>query len=472
MKRKSLIRFLAAYLIFAFLSVFTLASFSSDLVRSTLLDNEAETLNREGTVLSSRYGTEAFENGMNLYRYEHTLDAFSTFLHASIWIVNRTGDLIASAGDGYTAQPPETIADFDPTESSSPSYLTGDFHGLFDEDVLTVSCPITNGFRTLGYVIIHLPLSGIDAEQAKLTRIGLLSFAIIFLFSLIILGTYILFIQHPLRKIIRAAKEYADGNLGYQIEISHSGEIGQLAAALNDMSDRLNKSEENQKKFIANVSHDFRSPLTSIKGYVEAMQDGTIPPELMEKYLGIISFETERLTDLTEDLLTLSSYDLKGTRLTLENFNLNEVIKNTAESFEGRCVKQHIEFQLLFADYTTIVRADLGKIQQVFYNLIDNAVKFSPDNSTITVETTIQGNKVRISVKDRGIGIPKKDIAKIWDRFYKGDASRGRDKKGTGLGLAIVKEVIQAHGETVSVVSTEGTGTEFIFTLPLARGVS
>jgi signal transduction histidine kinase len=223
--------------------------------------------------------------------------------------------------------------------------------------------------------------------------------------------------------------------------------------------------EDYQKKFVANVSHDFRSPLTSIKGYVEAMADGTIPPELYEKYLNIILFETERLTDLTQDLLTLNEFDTKML-LNKESFDIHEIIKNVAASFEGTCLEKRISIELIFATKRLHVYADKRKIQQVLYNLLDNAIKFSDIDSSITIETTERGEKVYISVKDYGVGIPRNSLNKIWERFYKTDPSRGKDKKGTGLGLAIVKEIIQAHDENINVISTEGVGTEFIFTLP------
>ena len=242
--------------------------------------------------------------------------------------------------------------------------------------------------------------------------------------------------------------------------------MGYLSASLNYMSSQLRDIEDYQKKFVANVSHDFRSPLTSIKGYVEAMADGTIPPEMHEKYLKIILFETERLTDLTQDLLTLNEFDNKNMLLNREKFDIHEVIKNTAASFEGTCTQKKISIELLLATKHLQVYADKRKIHQVLYNLLDNAIKFSDPESTVTIETTERGEKVYISVKDYGIGIPRNALNKIWERFYKTDLSRGKDKKGTGLGLAIVKEAIQAHGENINVISTEGVGTEFIFSLP------
>lgn len=197
--------------------------------------------------------------------------------------------------------------------------------------------------------------------------------------------------------------------------------------------------------------------------------DGTIPHEMQDKYLNIILFETERLNKLTQSMLELNKYGSKGSMLDISSFDINNTIKMVVQSFEGTCKKKKISFELILTGHTSFVSADMSKIQQVLYNLIDNAIKFSHSDSSITVETTEKNEKVFISIKDTGIGIPKDSIKKIWERFYKTDLSRGKDKRGTGLGLAIVKEIISAHNENINVISTEGVGTEFIFTLPLSK---
>ncbi len=288
---------------------------------------------------------------------------------------------------------------------------------------------------------------------------------VIFILSFSILIAFHFFVYRPLRQITEVAQQYASGNLEYEIPVNSGDEIGYLSASLNYMSTQLQDMDDYQKKFIGNVSHDFRSPLTSIKGYLEAMADGTIPPEMQERYFKILLFETERLRDLTEDLLSLNEFDTKSLLLDYTTFDIHEVINNTVASFEGTCAQKKISIELLLSAKVQNVTADKRKIQQVLYNLVDNAIKFSPNDSEITIETRDKSGKVFVSVKDNGIGIPKKSITKIWDRFYKTDLSRGKDKKGTGLGLAIVKEIIQAHNENINVVSTEGVGTEFIFSL-------
>jgi signal transduction histidine kinase len=192
---------------------------------------------------------------------------------------------------------------------------------------------------------------------------------------------------------------------------------------------------------------------------------------MYDRYLGIVINETDRLTKLTNELLTLNNLNTRGMLLDKSDFDINQVIRNVAASFEGTCRDKRIAIELVLTDEKMLVNADISKIQQVLYNLVDNAIKFSHHDSSIKIETTEKHSKVFVSVKDSGIGIPKEDQKLIFDRFYKSDASRGKDKKGTGLGLSIVKEIIKAHEENINVISTEGVGTEFIFSLPKAKAM-
>ena len=272
-----------------------------------------------------------------------------------------------------------------------------------------------------------------------------------------------------MQEIVKGAANFGSGNLDYKIPVKRDDEMGYLANSLNYMADRLNENGEYQRRIVANVSHDFRSPLTSIRGYVQAMLDGTIPPEMQEKYLKIISYESERLEKLTKNLMVLGKLDDKKRLMNMKRFDINHIIRITSATFEGRCTERFSHLELHLAGKELFVRADMDQIQQVLYNLLDNAIKFSQDHSSILLETTEKNGKVFVSVKDHGIGIPKDSLSKIWDRFYKLDASRGKDRKGSGLGLAIVKEIINAHGENLNVISTEGVGTEFIFSLEKAK---
>lgn len=468
MKHSLYVKFILGYLVFGLIGFAVIATGSDSLMHRQLVEEKAEAMYDEANLIASSYSSIYRGQKQELEAAYPQLRAVADFLGVEIWVVNRQGivvvDSLKSARSG------KMIEGFDPTVMGNKPYCIGNYFGQFPYEVLSVSAPITGNYNTYGYVVVHMPMSRIQEASYRALDVVYITAAVIFVLSLIILLVFSKTVSSPLKKITEGANQYAAGNLEYQIEVDSRDEMGYLAATLNYMSDELNKMEEYQKTFIANISHDFRSPLTSIKGYLEAILDGTIPPEMYEKYLTRVLSETERLTKLTQGLLTLNTLDSKG-YLSRSNFDINRIIKDTAASFEGTCSAKGITFDLIFSENIRMVYADLGKIQQVLYNLIDNAIKFSHPDSTIVVQTYTRNEKIFISVKDTGIGIPRDSVKKIWERFYKSDLSRGKDKKGTGLGLAIVKEIIQAHGENIDVISTEGVGTEFIFSLPKAGSV-
>ena len=461
MKHSLYYKFILGYLIFGVLGFAMIATGSSHLMYRHLLEEKTQAMYDEANLIASSYSSVYQGKRQDLNTVYPQLKMVAAFLNTEIWVVNRQGIIVVDSDQ--SARSGTVIEEFDPTDAGNQYYRIGNYYGQFSYDVVSVSAPITGNYNTYGYVLVHLPIYQIQEEANSALNIVYITALVIFVLSLIILLVFTKTVYFPLKKITEGANEYALGNLNHQIDVKTHDEMGYLAATLNYMSGELNKMEEYQRTFIANVSHDFRSPLTSIKGYLEAIVDGTIPPEMQEKYLVRMIAETERLNKLTQGMLTLNTLDSKG-----RNFDINRVIKDTAASFEGICNGKNIIFDLTFTDNIQMVYADLGKIQQVLYNLIDNAIKFSHNDSTIYIQASARYEKIFVSVKDTGIGIPKNSVKKIWERFYKTDLSRGQDKKGTGLGLSIVKEIIQAHGENIDVVSTEGVGTEFIFSLPRA----
>lgn len=460
------LKFIIVYIIFGFLSLFTVAALASGLFSAPLNRSIASNVYQEANLEATEYLPKYFSEQVSLYDVHTLLSGMGTHLHGSVWFVDRSGKLITSSQSDDYPPAPYQIEDFNPAEIGSSQYDIGNYHGYFSEDVITVIAPVIHDYSPKGYLLIHKNISDSEEIETLFLNTIYIIVVVIYALSFMILLAFQFFVYRPLRKITEAARQYASGNLGYEIPVTTEDEMGYLSASLNYMSSQLKDMEDYQKKFIANVSHDFRSPLTSIKGYIEAISDGTIPPELHEKYLNIILFETERLTDLTQDLLTLNEFDNHNLLLNREHFDIHETIKHVAASFEGRCTQKKISIELVFATKHLETYADKRKIQQVLYNLLDNAIKFSDPESSVTIETTERGDKIYTSVKDYGIGIPRSSLNKIWERFYKTDLSRGKDKKGTGLGLAIVKEAIQSHGENINVISTEGVGTEFIFSLP------
>ncbi len=468
MKKTLYLKFVLAYLIFGIFSFIMVSVFVPSITKEQLVREKAEILYSEAILISDTYAAGLYTSETDLETVKTQLDFLSVYLDSTIRIINPSGRLVLDTDLPLNVEEVIMIENFDPAVTGSSYYMVDNFFGNFESDMLSVLAPITSSYMVKGYVAIHCDMDDIQASCNSMLNISYITLVILLLLSLIILIFFTEIVYIPLRKITYATEQYAAGNMHYEFQVESDDEIGYLAACLNYMASQIAGSEDDQKKFVANISHDFRSPLTSIRGYLEAMIDGTIPPEMHEKYLGIVLNETERLTKLTNSLLTLNNLNTKGMLLDQTDFDINRVIRNTAASFEGTCLKKTIAIELILTGEEMYVHADMEKIQQVLYNLIDNAIKFSHHDSVIKVETSLKKNKLFVSVKDTGIGIPKEDLKLIWDRFYKSDLSRGKDKKGTGLGLSIVKEIINSHGEHINVISTEGVGSEFIFSLPLS----
>lgn len=469
MKKHLSSKFIGAYLLTGILCFLILATAGSYFTEKYLEQSVSEELYRKANHIAQDETVKSSISDGDTTSLREQLLADADYHNALIWIINENGEIILSTKTAVTAEDPITLKDFDPVKWGSNYYQIGDFYGYFSVPQLSVLAPVTNNMLTEGYVAIHYLMSDLYEERGDLLYILNAVFFIIYaLFSLLLLF-YRKNIHLPLQKIIEGTEEFANGNLSHRITVSSDDEMGYLANSLNYMADKLNRTGEYQRKFISNISHDFRSPLTSIKGYVDAMLDGTIPVEMQEKYLKIIAYETERLEKLTRGLLTLNELDIQKQLLQIQRFDINGIVKTTAETFEGICTQRRIHLELILSGKELYALADVEQIQQVLHNLLSNAIKFSYDDSSIIIETTEKNDCIFVSVKDHGIGIPRDCIHKIWERFYKTDTSRGKDQKGSGLGLAIVKEIIHAHKQHINVVSTEGVGSEFIFTLKKAR---
>ena len=465
MRKTLYVKFIIAYLIFWTFGFVVVSLFVPNMTRERLINEKANSLYSEAVLIADTDAANLYSGDTSLEEAKHILDSVAVFLNSEIMIINPSGRVILDTSSAIDVDNPVIIEGFDSAVVSKSYYTTGNFFDTFETDVLTVLAPIAADYKVNGYVVINSSMNDIETSTIGMLNISYMTMAVIFLLYLIVLYFFTEMVYIPLKKITKATEQYANGNMHYTFEVDSSDEIGYLAASLSYMAGELASYEDDQKKFVANVSHDFRSPLTSIRGYLEAMLDGTIPAEMHEKYIGIVLNETERLTKLTNSLLTLNNLNTKGMLLDLSDFDINAVIRSVAATFEGRCIEKNINLELVLTGEELFVRADKSKIEQVLYNLTDNAMKFSNKDSVIKIETTEKKNKLFVSVKDSGIGIPKEDLKLIWDRFYKSDSSRGKDKKGTGLGLSIVKEIINAHNENINVISTPGEGSEFIFSL-------
>lgn len=465
MKNTLYFKFIMTYILLGVVGILTISTLGSSMIQKKILEETGESLYKEAISIASYQANADYTDPTDVEASYNMLKLLAEYQDSRIMILNSSGEPLLDTTRPYTKEPYDALKNFDPAAMGTSYYQIGDFYNYFETDMVNSMVPITKNLSLKGYVSLHMSMNEIIHRREDILLPVYIIFLILFLLSLMILGLFSFSVYRPLKKITIGAGEYASGNLEYNIPVNSDDEIGYLATTLNYMSDELNKLGDYQHKFVANVSHDFRSPLTSIKGYLEAIIDGTIPPEMQEKYLKIVIGETERLNKLTQSLLTLDKLDAHGRPMHMSDFDINKTIKNTAATFEGICRKKMITIEIHLESESLHVTADMEQIQQVLYNLIDNAIKFSQNNSVIKVETSERHGTVFVSVKDTGVGIPKNSLNKIWERFYKIDSSRGKDRKGTGLGLSIVKEIITAHHQNINVISTEGVGTEFIFTL-------
>ncbi len=263
---------------------------------------------------------------------------------------------------------------------------------------------------------------------------------------------------------------YSKGDFSQRIPVQGKDEASQLGRSFNEMADQLKNLEVTRQSFVANVSHELRSPLTSMKGFLEAMMDGTIPPEEHDHYIEIVLSETRRMTAMVNDLLDLARIESGIITVNYEVFDVNELIRRTLITFETRIFEKQMELDVRFANEQSFVYADSNQVSQVLRNLIDNAIKYSPEGRTLVVSTYALRKEVYVTIRDTGEGIPAEDVPHIFDRFYKVEkAHTPSPQVGSGLGLAIVKKIIEAHGQSITVKSARGKGTQFTFTLEKAN---
>ena len=469
MKRTLYLKFVLAYFIFGFFGFIVVATFTSNMTLEHMKRERADALYKEALLISNSYAVDLYNSEITLESVWRQINAIDTFLDASVWIVNPSGLIVLDSSSPLDIENPSTIPNFSPTVTGSSFYTVGNFFGMFDEDMISAFAPITSQYKVKGYVIIHSSMQDLHASCNSLLNISYLTLLILFLLSLIILLFFTEMVYLPLRKITHATEQYAIGNFRYEFQVDSEDEIGYLAASLAYMASEVAKSEDNQKRLVANISHDFRSPLTSMRGYLEAMQDGTIPPELHEKYIGVVLNETDRLTKLTNSLLTLNNLNTQGMILDRTNFDINPVIKNTAASFEGTCRSKFITIELVLTGEQMYVNADMVKIQQVLYNLVDNAIKYTPKGSTIRICAMKENGKAKIQVEDNGPGICDEMKPHIFEMFYTGKNTIADSHRSLGLGLALCRSIIEVHNGKLVLEDNTPHGCIFSFTLPLSE---
>lgn len=440
----------------------------SNAFRSYFVNYTETVMIKQAEQIVAEYEKASVTGIIDLNQINFEIKVLDKYLDASTWIVDREGKIIIVSGEENRQYIGQSILHkaIEKVYQKEIVRIESGFEQYFTEPVLSIGYPILMNNNVQRALFIHTPMPEIMqiVQEVQIIFVRVISISSLIAF----LCTYILslYITMPLKQINQAAKLIASGDFQRRIELAdRTDEIGQLAESFNYMAEELDKIEEMRKSFIANVSHDLRSPLTSIRGFVQAIMDGTIPLEDQNKYLQIVLDEAERMNKMTNDILDLTKVENSNLELQKEPFELNRILKETLIHFEPLSVKRKVHVEVVLAGSETWVCADKEQIIRVLHNLLENAFKFVDDNGLIMVETTYNKDKVHISVSNSGAVIPQEDIGHIWDRFHKVDRSRGKDKVGTGLGLAIVKEVIKQHNEKIWVTSKEGSMTTFTFTI-------
>ena len=329
--------------------------------------------------------------------------------------------------------------------------------------VFTVAVPWGQGMTVLGAVFIHTRAQVVEAEFKNLVWQVLAGAGVAVLLAVVSVFFITRQLTKPLKGMSMAAGEMARGNFGIKAEEEGVSEIRELAASFNSMAGQLQRTEDTRREFVANVSHELRSPMTSIQGFLEGMQDGTIPPEEHPKYLKIVGDEAKRLTKLIADLLDLSRMEQGSAKPNYQNFDINEMIRRALIRRMADIDHKQLEVDVDFAQEQCYCWGDSDRIEQVVVNLLDNALKFTPEKGKIAWRTRVEGRQAFITLIDDGPGILPQDQPHIFERFYKADKAHTAGK-GTGLGLSICRRILGAHGQTIRLLPTD-RGAAFEFTL-------
>jgi len=427
----------------------------------------ADEVSKIVTAYSYSWDMRSFEVRMAL----STAESISGF---HVAVCDKSGTIVSASGqkmysDYIGKSVPQSVID---TINSTGEYgKSTDLEGLYSEPHYIVgkaiSSPSTG--EATGYVIV----SGNLESMSSLWR----NFAGVF-FRMCLLVLVVLFVvtyyitkrqSMVINEMAAAANRFARGDFDVRVAVTdRDDEIGELAIAFNLMADSIQGAENRRREFIANVSHELKTPMTTISGFTDGILDGTIPPEKQEKYLKVISSETRRLSRLVKGMLDMSQYQaMDSVRLLSRRMDISEVVRLTVLSLEKKLDGRGLSVNAVLPEEPVITKGDEDAITQVVYNLLDNAIKFSEPGGTLKVELWKQGAKAYVSVENRGETIAPEELDMIFDRFHKSDKSRSLDKDGVGLGLYIVKTILDNHQENIFVTSHDGV-TKFVFTLALA----
>ena len=382
-------------------------------------------------------------------------------------ICNSRGNVLLTTEDslaGKVATLPPDIVESIATEGIYEGRST--LGGIFEQKKVTVGVPVYSGISMPGMVVAIVDTQ--ELTEMWRSFIGLFFVTSITILMIAFVGSSFMSMRQiqPIREMVQATRAYARGEFDVRMSDSErTDEFGELARSFNAMADSLQETERQRRDFIANVSHELKTPMTTIAGYTDGILDGTIPPEKERHYLQIISDESRRLSRLVRRMLDISRLQSQGMKM--ETFDLCESARLALLSMEQKIIDRRLDVQAEIPEDPVLVKGDNDLITQVIYNLLENATKFATAGTALYLGLTVEGEKARVSVGNHGATIPAEEIPLLFERFHKTDKSRSVDKDGYGLGLYVVKTILAQHKEKIEVVSENGW-TVFSFAMPLS----
>lgn len=411
------------------------------------------------------------QNSENDVRFQEAINFVSGTTETAVAVFDNNGMIIISSGQ-KTARDEFVMV----SKNVSDSVLNGKnfismnvYKDQFGDNYLTVASPLDAGGEIYGGVMFNQRIPEIKSVYGFVANRILYVIILVMMLSAIMFGFLSIKVTSPVRRISAAVKEFSKGNFKKRVDYSSNNELGELARNINDMASSLDNLEQLRKGFISDVTHELRTPLTTISGFVGGIMDGTIPEENHREYLEVVLSESKRLSRLITNLVQVTKMENGETKPQRTNFDINELVRQTLLKFEMMVTPKNIAVSINIPEDRVLVNADKDSISQVLINLINNAVKFTPDGGRLAIDVSIIKSKVHVSVENSGQGIDENELKYIWDRFYKSDKSRGEDRTGMGLGLYIAKRIMDMHKEQIWVTSAKGENTVFTFTLPLAE---
>ena len=464
----------SAAVIILLLALVVISTSVQALTRNYMTDSAVDNLQKNASTLAKLAAAYYADDSLSNRQFMVNLDIASEVTGADAVLCDMNGYVVISSdvlGPAHEALRINTDY-LDQVIRNNGDVYTGVLRGLYQETRHVVAAPIVDSFTgdTYGIVIVSHPTDDIDAVLNRLHSIFLAVSVLVVLVAVVAMSIITRRQSSPLQEMANAARSFGHGDLEARVKIEddYTEEVADLALAFNNMASELQKSEYQRKEFVANVSHELKTPMTTISGYVDGILDGTIPPAQQRRYLQIVSDETKRLSRLVRSMLDISRLqDQSGIPEDKKHpFDVEECAGQVLITFEQKINGKNLNVDVEMPEHPVYIMANQDYITQVVYNLLDNAVKFCPQGGTLGLKITEGGGKAYISIANDGQTIPPEELPLVFDRFHKLDKSRSQNRDGWGLGLYIVKTIVCSHGENISVTSRDGK-TEFTFTMPL-----